>query len=138
MPTTVDLEVAMTSLTVIRGVYSSGAERWQAGGGHPVGYRFRIRSGTHERRTEATPSSPAFRPFQSLNERVPSRRAEPGSPEAGNRQEGNGPQLSKAPQGTVRSRPTAAPWTPLPEVTRAAPGRTFNRDPDHDLRRPSG
>jgi hypothetical protein len=29
----VDLEVAMTSLTVIRGVYSSGAERWQAGGG---------------------------------------------------------------------------------------------------------
>jgi hypothetical protein len=33
IPTTVDLEVAMTSLTVIRGVYSSGAERWQAGGG---------------------------------------------------------------------------------------------------------
>ena len=37
MPTTVDLEVAMTSLTVMRGVYSSGAERWQAGGGSGCG-----------------------------------------------------------------------------------------------------
>jgi hypothetical protein len=33
MPTTVDLVGAMTPLTVIRGVYSSGAERWQPGGG---------------------------------------------------------------------------------------------------------
>jgi hypothetical protein len=43
MPTTVDLEVAMTSLTVMRGVYSSGAERWQAGGGS--GMRHRLQRG---------------------------------------------------------------------------------------------
>jgi hypothetical protein len=33
MPTTVDLEVAMAPLTVIRAVYISGAEWWQPGGG---------------------------------------------------------------------------------------------------------
>ena len=47
MPTTVDLEVAMTPLTVIRGVYISGAERWQPGGGHRGRRRLRIGSGTH-------------------------------------------------------------------------------------------
>ena len=75
MPTTVDLEVAMTSLTVIRGVYSSGAERWQAGGGHPVRHRLRIGSGTHERRIEATPTSPEFRPLQTFNGGAHGRRA---------------------------------------------------------------
>ena len=49
IPTTVDLEVAMTSLTVIRGVYSSGAERWQAGGGRRPRHRFQIGSGTLRR-----------------------------------------------------------------------------------------
>ena len=54
MPTTVDLEVAMAPLTVIRGVYISGAEWWQPGGGHRGGHRFRIGSGPHRQRTEAT------------------------------------------------------------------------------------
>ena len=54
MPTTVDLEVAMAPLTVIRAVYISGAEWWQPGGGHRGGDRFRIGSGPHRQRTEAT------------------------------------------------------------------------------------
>jgi hypothetical protein len=51
MPTTVDLEVAMAPLTVIRGVYISGAEWWQPGGGHRGG----IASGLAQARSAADP-----------------------------------------------------------------------------------
>ena len=69
IPTTVDLEVAMTSLTVIRGVYSSGAERWQAGGGRRARHRFQIGSGTLRRPGEVISFSGRSVSPQALHER---------------------------------------------------------------------
>ena len=54
MPTTVDFEVAMAPFTVILGVYISGAEWWQPGGGHRGRNSFRSGRGTYQRRVEAS------------------------------------------------------------------------------------
>ena len=74
IPTTVDLEVAMTSLTVIRGVYIDGAEWWQPGGGYQGGDRHRIgrRAATTDRGQPLGISG--FLGRRSFNERCRGRR----------------------------------------------------------------
>jgi hypothetical protein len=71
MPTTVDLEVAMAPLTVIRAVYISGAEWWQPGGGHPAGTASGVAQAASavDRGHFSHPQSPG--PCRTFNELVP-------------------------------------------------------------------
>ena len=130
MPTTVDFEVAIAPLTVIRGVYSSGAEWWQPGGGHrrrghlPDWLRHASADGSRPR--SASPDSGRCRTFSERVSRTPSESPYPGVGEP--ERSGVEPPSDGAP-GMVAHHSPAHPCGHALEVHREAGDVHLPRDP---------